>query len=287
MAGTALALLTGIPLAGKWQLGMVRASGFMLAVAMLAAVVLTVAGRWLHLTTVTGTVVMWAATVLVSAAGLLAVFFRDPGRPDPQRTDVIVSPADGRVVYVRAVPAGQAPVADKKGRTCPLPELARTWLSEAGAVAVGISMNLSDVHVNRAPIGGRVQSVHRTPGTFGSLRNPEMLLANERVTTVIDGDDPDLQVAVVQIASRLVRRIVAFIGPGDAVRAGQRIGAIRFGSQVDLLVPARPGIRLAVQAGDRVVAGQTAMAVIVGDLAAAPGNSAPAGRKLDGRRLAP
>ena len=263
IVGTALALVTGMPLAWKWQLGLFRAFLFVLAVAMLMAIAVTAAAVWLHLTAVTGTVSMWGATVLASAAGLLAVFFRDPDRPALPRKDVIVSPADGLVVYVRPVQPGQLPVADKKGRACSLLELTGTKLSDAGAVAIGISMNLSDVHVNRAPIGGRVLLVERTHGTFGSLRDPKMLLANERVTTVIEGDDPDdLQVALVQIASRLVRRIVTFIDRGDALQLGQRIGAIRFGSQVDLLVPAGQGIRLSVQAGDRVVAGQTIMALI-------------------------
>jgi phosphatidylserine decarboxylase len=81
-------------------------------------------------------------------------------------------------------------------------------------------------------------------------------------------------VAIVQIASRLVRRIVSFVSRGDALDLGQRIGAIRFGSQVDLVLPARPQIRLTVQAGERVVAGQTVMAVITTDPAH------PAGRLL-------
>jgi phosphatidylserine decarboxylase len=87
-----------------------------------------------------------------------------------------------------------------------------------------------------------------------------MMFSNERVTTIIDAEG--LQVALVQIASRLVRRIVTFVAEGDATHIGQRIGAIRFGSQVDLSVPAAAGVRLVVQAGDRVVAGRTVMAII-------------------------
>jgi phosphatidylserine decarboxylase len=271
IGGSALALMTGLPLAWKWQLGVLRASGYLLAMSMIAAVALTVADLWLTFNAVTGTIAMWFATVLAGLAGLLIIFFRDPERPVPSRRDVIVSPADGRVVYVRPVQPGQLPQPDKKGRTCALRELAGTTLGNGRAIAVGISMSLSDVHVNRAPAGGRVRLIEHVPGTFGSLRNSRMLLTNERMTTVIE--DGELEVAMVQIASRLVRRIVTFVAKGDALDPGQRIGAIRFGSQVDLIIPASPNIRLAVEAGDRVVAGQTIMALITTRL----GTSAVAG----------
>ncbi len=258
--GAALALATGLPLAWKWQLGVLRASMYVLAVSMLGAVALTPADRWLASHTLTGTLVMWGITVLAATAGLLVVFFRDPERPAPRRQDVIVSPADGVVVYVLPIQPGQLPRADKKSRTCALAELAGTVLADEQAVAVGISMNLSDVHVNRAPVSGRVRLVEHVEGTFGSLRHSESAMTNERVTTLIE--DGDLQIAIVQIASRLVRRIVTFVSAGDALSLGQRIGVIRFGSQVDLVIPARPEIALTVQAGDRVVAGQTVMALI-------------------------
>jgi phosphatidylserine decarboxylase len=116
------------------------------------------------------------------------------------------------------------------------------------------------VHVNRAPIAGRVRLVERVHGTFGSLRKPEMAASNERVTTVIGTGD--LQIAMVQIASRLVRRIVMFVSEGEELRLGQRVGAIRFGSQVDLLLPLGKDIRLAVDVGDRVVAGRTIVGVV-------------------------
>ena len=261
--GAALALVTGLPLAWKWQLGVLRASMYILAVSMLVAVALTAIGRWLALNAVTGTMVTWGAIVLAAGAGLLIVFFRDPERPVPSRHDVIVSPADGRVIYVRPVEPGQLPLADKNGRTCPLGELAGTTLGDGRALAIGISMNLTDVHVNRAPVSGCVRLIEHVAGAFGSLRNPEKALTNERVTTVIE--DGDLQIAIVQIASRLVRRIVTFGSKGDMLQLGQRIGAIRFGSQVDLIIPARPQIRLTVQPGDRVVAGQTIMALITED----------------------
>lgn len=260
IGGTALALATVLPLAWKWQLGILRACVYVLAVSMLVAVALSGAGHWLARHALTGTLAMWGVTVLAALTGLLIVFFRDPDRPVPSREDVIVSPADGRVVYVRPVQPGQLPLATKRGRTCAVRELAGSRLGAGCATVIGISMNLSDVHVNRAPVGGRVRLVEHAPGTFGSLRDPKMLLTNERVTTVIE--DGDLEIAIVQIASRLVRRIVTFVSEGDRLGLGQRIGAIRFGSQVDLIITSSPAIRVAVQAGDRVVAGQTIMALI-------------------------
>jgi phosphatidylserine decarboxylase len=285
IVGTLLAVATALPLAWKWQLGVFRVGLFVLAQSMLTALVLTAVNPLAHFTTVTGTLAMWGITVLAAAAWLLVIFFRDPERAATDRQDVIVSPADGRVIYVRPVQPGELPVASKRGHAYPLRELRETSLHDSGAVAIGISMNLSDVHVNRAPIAGRVHLIEHVHGTFGSLRKPEMVFTNERVTTVIVAED--LQIAVVQIASRLVRRIVTFVSVGDELRLAQRIGAIRFGSQVDLLLAARSDIRLAVQAGDQVVAGTTIVAVVADESAAAPAplravSEAGVGRKPGG-----
>jgi phosphatidylserine decarboxylase len=266
IVGTVLAVMTTLAVAWKWQLGVLRAGVFVLAQSMVTAVVLTAVNPLVHFTPVTGTLVMWGVTVLAAAGWLLAVFFRDPDRTAPDRADVIVSPADGRVIYVKPVQPGEVPVASKGGHASLLRELRGTSLCASGATAIGISMNLADVHVNRAPIAGRVHLVKRTRGTFGSLRKPEMADSNERVTTVIGTED--LQIALVQIASRLVRRIVTFVSEDDELRLGQRIGAIRFGSQVDLLIPAGKGIRLATQAGDLLVAGRTIVGVLAEEPAA-------------------
>lgn len=258
--GTVLAIIPTLALAWKWQLGIVRAGVFILAQSMVTALVLTAVNPLAHFNTVTGTLAMWGITVIAAVGWLLAVFFRDPERAAPDRSDVIVSPADGRVIYLRLVPPGELPVAIKKGHANLLRELHGNALCDNGAVAIGISMNLADVHVNRAPIAGRVRLVKRVHGTFGSLRKPEMAASNERVTTVIETED--LQVAMVQIASRLVRRIAVFVSEGEELRLGQRVGAIRFGSQVDLLLPLGKDIRLAVEVGDQVVAGRTIVGVV-------------------------
>lgn len=123
---------------------------------------------------------------------------------------------------------GERPQADKRARVCTLRELDRTTIADGPATTVGITVNLADVHVDRVPAAGRARFVEHVAGASGSLRKPEMLLTNERVTTVIE--DGDLRIAIVQIASRLVRRIVTFVtfvAKGDVLHAGQRIGAIR------------------------------------------------------------
>jgi phosphatidylserine decarboxylase len=260
VTGAMLTLLTALILGWKWQLGFSLAGTFALAGSMLVAIALSAINPLLKFTPVTGTLTMWGVTVVAGLAGLFAFSYRDPDRQAPSRGDVIVSPADGRVVYVRSVEPGQLPVADKRGSKCSLQELKGTTLSGAGSVVIGISMNLSDVHVNRAPIAGRVRLVEHVKGRFDSLRNPESLLTNERVTTIIEDDT--LQIALVQIASRLVRRIVTFVPENRILRLGQRIGAIRFGSQVDLIIPARADVRVTAQVGDRMVAGRTIAAVI-------------------------
>lgn len=259
IAGTVLAAMTTLALAWKWQLGVLRAGVFILAQSMVTALVLSALDPVAHFSMVTGTLTMWGVTVLAAAGWVLAVFFRDPERAVPDQADAIVSPADGLVIYLKTIPPGEIPVADKRGHASLLRELQGTSLCGSGAVAIGISMNLADVHVNRAPIAGRVRLVKRVRGTFGSLRKPEMADSNERVTTVIGTED--LEIAIVQIASRLVRRIVSIAAEGDDLRLGQRIGAIRFGSQVDLLLPLGKDIRLAVGVGDRLVAGRTIIGV--------------------------
>lgn len=260
VAGAALALATAVALGWKWQLGVLRTGTFTLAIALLVAIGLTAVDQLAHFSLAAGTLAMWLITVLAGLAVLLILFFRDPDRAAPAADDIIVSPADGHIVYLRRVPPHEVPAAEKRGRAAALPELAGTTVGSAGAVSIGISMNLSDVHVNRAPLTGRVEFVRHVAGTFGSLRKPETLLTNERATTVIDAGD--VQIALVQIASRLVRRIVSFVSAGEVVRLGQRTGIIRLGSQVDVLIPDRADIRVTVQPGDQVTAGRTTLALI-------------------------
>ena len=120
-------------------------------------------------------------------------------------------------------------------------------------------MSLLDVHVNRAPVAGRVAFQRHFPGKFGSLRLAERVFDNERATAIIDSGH--LQVAIVQIASRLVRQIVSYVKVGEQVSIGQRIGAIRLGSQVDVVLPVRDDLRVSVHVGQQIKAGETILAI--------------------------
>ncbi len=258
LLGALLALLTALPLAWKWQLGMLRVGLTVVLLCLLATVVVSTPAVSRAMTEGEKAGLVWLL-VIVTAFGLLAYrFYRDPERTPPARAGVIVSPADGTVIYVRRSENGVLPFSTKNGHNYKLSELTKTSLRTEDAVVVGIGMSFLDVHVNRAPCSGRVSFREHFPGLFGSLRRPEMIFENERATTVIESDA--YQVAVVQIASRLVRQIAVFIREGQDVALGERMGVIRLGSQVDVVLPVRESLRIAVSPGDRVRAGESIIA---------------------------
>ena len=119
-------------------------------------------------------------------------------------------------------------------------------------------MTILDVHVNRIPVQGQVIALKHKPGQFMSLRKEQAIVKNERLTTIID--QGDFTVAVVQIASRLVRKIQSYLEEGQKVKLGQRLGMIKFGSQVDLVIPHIQGLRINVKPGDAVKAGVSIIA---------------------------
>ncbi len=258
--GSLVALGVALPLTAKWQLGLRRVSISVLLLSAGAGTLVWLLGMAVALPWLARTALV-AALALAAALAILAYrFYRDPERSPPAREDVIVSPADGEVVYVREVEDGRVPVSTKHGRDYALQELTGTPLTSEDAYVIGIGMSFLDVHVNRAPIAGRIVLRRHFPGLFGSLRDPEMVFRNERATTIIEHGG--LQVAVVQIASRLVRQIASFVGENEQVALGQRIGVIRLGSQVDVVVPTVTGVRVLVQPGDRVTAGESVLAVL-------------------------
>ena len=187
--------------------------------------------------------------------GIILRFYRDPERIIPHGDDVIVSPADGTVRYIHSIRNGEIPVSEKKKRKFRLAEMTKTDLLKDGAYLIGIEMSVLDVHVNRAPVEGKI--IHQKPahGKFLSLKDILALTDNERVTTIIDTGK--FRIGIVQIASRLVRRIVSYLSPGEWVEKGQRIGMIKFGSQVDVVVPKCHNIKMLVKTGDSVKAGST------------------------------
>ena len=173
---------------------------------------------------------------------VIARFYRDPERSPVEIDNVILSPADGKVIYVNKVEKGSSLVSTKGDRKFKLDEITSTSLLADVAYLVGIDMNLLNVHVNRSPIAGKTIFWKHTKGKFISLRKQESDTVNERVTTIIGNGT--LRVGVIQIASRLVRRIVSYVKEGDSLEIGQRIGAIVFGSQVDVAIPELKNLRM-------------------------------------------
>ncbi|ETW98428.1 MAG: hypothetical protein ETSY1_18760 [Candidatus Entotheonella factor] len=189
---------------------------------------------------------------------LLWRFFRDPERRIPTEAGAIVSPADGTVIYVKPIREGQIPWAEKQGRTFSLAEFVQADVLPQGGVLIGIAMNYLDVHVNRSPMAGRIRLLRHIKGLFLSLKRREAILENERVLTIIDNGR--FQIGVVQIASRLVRKIVPYVREGAHLQRGERLGMIRFGSQVDVVLPQLPELQIAVTPGMKLQAGTSILA---------------------------
>jgi phosphatidylserine decarboxylase len=168
------------------------------------------------------------------AAILVLNFFRDPERTIPSDPSLIVSPADGRVV-----------------------QIVEEQLDGRLVRRVSIFMSPLDVHVNRAPAAGTIESVVYQKGTFRMATHAEASIENEQNVFTIAGEHGP--VVVKQIAGLLARRIVFWKRLGDPVRRGERVGLIKFGSRVDVALDPRIELRVAV--GDRVTAGSSVLAV--------------------------
>ena len=187
-----------------------------------------------------------AISLLALPAGI-ATFFRDPDRTpdhrqgdDEQDPDLVLAPADGRVMYAGPAQAGVAPAGE--------------WQQ------VSIFLSLFDVHVNRTPYAGRVESVSYHPGRWHAAYRFESATQNERseITLVHAVDGEERRVVFRQVVGLVARRVVTRIAAGDVVRAGERIGVMKFGSRMDVFVP--PHVGVTAQPGDRTVAGETVIA---------------------------
>ncbi|MBW4090700.1 MAG: phosphatidylserine decarboxylase [Proteobacteria bacterium] len=181
--------------------------------------------------------VAWLAAIFLLFS---LYFFRDPERIPPARPGVLVAPADGKVVSV-------AP-------SVPPPELG---LGPAPRWRVGIFLSVLDVHVNRVPADGTVTRIAYRHGTFVNASLDKASDDNERNALAIRLPD-GREIAVVQIAGLIARRILCYVREGDAVHAGARFGIIRFGSRTDLYLP--EGVRPLVAEGQTMIGGETVIA---------------------------
>ncbi|MFL5150648.1 MAG: phosphatidylserine decarboxylase [Sphingomicrobium sp.] len=184
--------------------------------------------------------------LLVGGAIWVATFFRDPVRTTPANDKFIVAPADGLVTMIATVP----PPAELRG-----PE----GLADGEYTRVSIFMSVFDVHINRSPISGRVRRIAYVPGKFLNADLDKASEDNERQHLLVESGD-GLRIGFTQIAGLVARRIVAFVKEGDPVDAGQRIGLIRFGSRVDVYLPA--GVAPRVLLGQRAIAGETILGIV-------------------------
>ncbi len=196
--------------------------------------------------------------LLIAFIAAMYRFYRDPERIPPETDKVILSPADGKVIYISPVDKNTTLTSTKGNRSFKLDEITSTNLLTDATFLIGIEMNFLNVHVNRSPIEGKIILQKHIDGRFMSLGKPESEIVNERVSTILDNGT--FRIGVIQIASRLVRQIVSYLKEGDSVRIGQRIGMIRFGSQVDVAIPGLDNLKINVESGDTVKAGITILA---------------------------
>lgn len=188
---------------------------------------------------------------LIGLAIFVFAFFRDPQRVVPLDNRFIIAPADGLVSLIQQVePPAELVGADADGHA---------GLDGGAVTRISIFMSVFDVHVNRAPIAGTVRRVAYIPGKFLNADLDKASEVNERQHFLIERED-GLKIGFTQIAGLVARRIIPFVKPGDMVGAGQRIGLIRFGSRVDVYLPA--GTESKVILGQKIVAGETILAVV-------------------------
>ena len=195
-----------------------------LALALLVAIALSWAGLW------------WLAAFAWLAALFIGQFFRDPPRVVPDQANAVLSPADGKIVLV---------------------EHARDPYLDRDALKVSIFMNVFNVHSNRSPVDGVVRNRWYHAGSFVNAALDKASLENERSALHLATPE-GVDVTCVQVAGLIARRILCYVGPGDRLARGQRYGFIRFGSRVDVYLPADASPKVAL--GDTAYATTTIIA---------------------------
>jgi len=219
----------------KWRFPAVHPEGRKFAVGAAAITLLAFLMHWEFLGWVLAGLTVW-----------VAAFFRDPVRTTPRGDKLVVAPADGLITLIT--------------RVGPPPELrGADGLADGDYTRVSIFMSVFDVHINRAPISGRIKRIAYIPGKFVNADLDKASEDNERQHFLVEGSD-GVRIGFTQIAGLVARRIMSFVREGDVVDVGQRIGLIRFGSRVDVYLPAGTSPRVLL--GQRTIAGETVIAEI-------------------------
>lgn len=174
------------------------------------------------------------AFIFLLLTGFVIYFFRDPERILPDDEDVVVSPADGKVILVEKI-------------------FDDRFMNEH-VYKISIFMSIFDVHVNRLPFAGEVEKILYVPGSFYAANTDQGGLANEHCAVILN-TRKNFRYAVVQVAGLVARRIVSWVEKGDHIERGSRYGMIRFGSRVDIYLPQQ--LQPEVRSGQRVKAGET------------------------------
>jgi phosphatidylserine decarboxylase len=169
------------------------------------------------------------------------LFFRDPSRVTPDADGLVISPADGTVCQITSV--------------SPPPELD---MGDTPMIRIAVFMSVFNVHVNRSPLAGKVTKLAYTPGKFVNASLDKASQDNERQALLMEDRATKTQIAFVQIAGLIARRIVCFVKEGQDLARGERFGLIRFGSRVDVYLPANSAVL--VKPGQTMIAGETVLA---------------------------
>jgi len=258
--GFILAPLILIPIAYKWELNLKAVLIGALAIGLFA-------GFLTHGVTIYFQISLWARLVIcislivaTAVTVLLVRFYRDPDRVPPEADNLIVAPADGIVKYIKRIEKGNVPFSAKGKEKVRLSGPLLDILKDGEGYLIGIAMTYLDVHVTRAAINGKLSYFEHVPGCFLSLKRDDALYKNERLIEVIQNDR--CKIGLIQIASRLVRRIVAYVQEGDDLDLGQKIGMIKFGSQVDVVLPKLRDLEIKVSVRQQVYAGTSIIAEI-------------------------
>ncbi len=173
----------------------------------------------------------WLAIPFIILAVFVAYFFRNPDRQIPPGENLVLSPADGKVVKIIPLRGGDFD----------------------GGTAISIFLNVFNVHVQRSPIQGELESLEYKRGRFLAAYEDEASQINEQNVITVRG--PRIRVVFKQIAGLIARRVVCWKQPGDKLGRGELVGLIRFGSRVDMIVPGQ--VRILVKVGDKVKGGSS------------------------------